>query len=87
MIIEVLNKSIDRLKVVMCISIGEVTAHHNKKLVSLIDFKLLIDPSSEEICFLISIKFLVCGVSNHWPVTAETIIKPKDEGDIAVSSS
>jgi hypothetical protein len=48
---------------------------------------LLIDPSSEEICFLISIKFLVCGVSNHRPITAETIIKPKDEGDIAVSSS
>jgi hypothetical protein len=87
MIIEVLNKSIDRLKVVMSISIGKVATHHYKKLVSLIDVKLLVNPCSKKIGFLISIELFTCRISNHWIVTAETIIKPKNERDIAVATS
>jgi hypothetical protein len=48
---------------------------------------LFIDPCSKEIGFFITIELFTVRISNHWPVTAKTIIKPKNEGDIAVSSS
>jgi len=84
-IIEVLHEPINRIEVVVGISVSEITTHHNKELISLVDIKLFINISFKLQCFVIGIKFFIGGVNYCGCVAAETIVEPENERNKAVS--
>jgi len=49
----------------MSVGVCEVTTHHHKNLITLIDVELLINPSSEKFNFLISGKSFKGGVCDN----------------------
>ena len=84
-IVEVLDESVQGLKVEFSIGIGKVATHHNKHFVSLIDIKLFVNPSGKQIKFVISIEVFVIRICHSWLITAETVIKPENKRNKAIS--
>jgi hypothetical protein len=61
------------------IGVCEIASHHHKYFISLIHIQLLINPSSKQIDFIVSVEVLIASISNSGLITAEAIVKPEDE--------